>query len=80
MDILQVGNVVKSTSSDDLMVINSSYVDKSTFTKGVLDYLHDNEIDESNLYRYVCFVENADGTTKKLEFKRDELIFVRTAY
>lgn len=80
MNILKQGNVVKSKTSEQLMIINRSYIDKSKFNKNFLGtVLDDIEPNDSELYIYVCFIEE-NGLPKKLEFKRDELIFVRDKY
>lgn len=80
MDILKPGNVVKSKTNEQLMIVNRKYVDKAKFNKEFLGVmLEDTEPKDSEIYVYVCFIEE-NGLTKKLEFKRDELIFVRDKY
>lgn len=77
MDTLKQGDIVKSKTSDQEMVINRKYVDKGEFNKSVLGYIiDDKDINEEKVWIYVCFIEE-NGLTKKCEFKRDELIFVR---
>ena len=51
MEILQKGNVVKSKTSDTLMVITKIRISKQEFNKNALGYiLDDKEIDESKNY------------------------------
>jgi hypothetical protein len=77
---LKAGNVVKSLTSDKLMIINKVESIKPGFNSQFIGYLADNnDIDENEVYNYICFIEE-DGLTKKLTFKRDELIFIRASY
>lgn len=77
MKTLQQGDIVKSKHSEREMVINRKYVDRSKFNNSVLGHIiDDKKINEEEVWVYVCFIEE-NGLTKKCEFKRDELIFVR---
>ena len=81
MNIWEVGNVVKSKTGDKLMIINSGEIDKKAFNKETLGYILNQDFpNDEKCFIYSCFVEDDKGITKKLEFKRDELIFIRAKY
>jgi hypothetical protein len=83
MNILEVGNVVKSKTGDKLMIININIreIDKKAFNKEALGYILNQDFpNDEKCFIYSCFVDDDKGITKKLEFKRDELIFIRAKY
>ncbi len=64
-----------------LLIIKKRIFDKKAFNKEAMgNIINDDEPNDENCFIYICFIEDDKGIIKKLEFKRDELIFIRAKY